>query len=141
MFYTAPHRDKLTGDMQIKTALIAGLAASSAAAQRSCGAPSPTPEQIEVSKLFAAQEEAARSAGNSTSAQRASINVNVYFHVLASSNSASGGYLSVSQDRGIAGAPRIGVKKVMLWVPACTDVAVASSPSHRPRRFLASSTP
>lgn len=82
-------------DMQIKSVLVAGLAASGAAAQRACGAPSPTPEQIEVAKHFAAEEEAARVAGNSTSA-RASINVNVYFHVLASSNSASGGYLSVS---------------------------------------------
>lgn len=97
--------------MQIKTALIAGLAATRAAAQRTCGAPSPTAEQIEVSKHFAAQEEAARVAGNSTSTQRASINVNVYFHVLASSNSASGGYLSVSQDRRMPGAPQ--VKKVM----------------------------
>ena len=82
--------------MQIKSVLLAGLAVSGAAAQRACGAPSPTPEQIEVAKHFAAEEEAARIAGNGTSAQRASINVNVYFHVLASSNSASGGYLSVS---------------------------------------------
>lgn len=82
--------------MQIKSALLAGLAASSAAAIRACGAPSPTEEQIEVAKEFAVEEEAVRIAGNST--RRAAINVNVYFHVLASSSSVSGGYLSVRVD-------------------------------------------
>ncbi|KAI1248649.1 hypothetical protein MGN70_009849 [Eutypa lata] len=80
--------------MQIKAALLAGLAATSAAAQRACGAPTPTDEQIEVAKLFAEQEAAVRIAGNST--RRAAINVNVYFHVLASSTSVSGGYISAS---------------------------------------------
>lgn len=83
--------------MQIRSVLLACLAASGvSAAQRACGAPSPTAEQLEVAKAFAEEEEASLLAGNAT--RKAAINVNVYFHVLASSNSASGGYLSVCVD-------------------------------------------
>ncbi len=82
--------------MHIKAVLLAGLTASAAVAQRSCGAPSPTEEQIGVAKYFAEEEESARLAGNLT--RRAPINVNVYFHILATSTSTSGGYLSVSAD-------------------------------------------
>ncbi|RYP63826.1 hypothetical protein DL771_009109 [Monosporascus sp. 5C6A] len=80
--------------MQIRSALLLGLAASGTVAHRGCGAPSPTAEQIEIAQHFAATEEAARIAGNSS--RKAPISVNVYFHVLASSNSASGGYLSAT---------------------------------------------
>ncbi|RYP89646.1 hypothetical protein DL770_004224 [Monosporascus sp. CRB-9-2] len=80
--------------MQIRSALFLGLAASGAVAQRACGAPAPTEEQIEIAQQFAVTEAADRVAGNSS--RLAPINVNVYFHVLASSNSESGGYLSAT---------------------------------------------
>ncbi|RYO75141.1 hypothetical protein DL766_006652 [Monosporascus sp. MC13-8B] len=80
--------------MQIRSALLLGLAASGAVAERACGAPSPTEEQIEIAQQFAAAEAADLVADNST--RKAPINVKVYFHVLASSNSASGGYLSAT---------------------------------------------
>ncbi|KAH8896425.1 metalloprotease, partial [Thozetella sp. PMI_491] len=77
--------------MQLKSLVFAALAAT-VSAQRRCGAPSPTEEQVAQAKAFAVQEAAARVAGNVTA--RATINVNVYFHVLATSTSVSGGYLS-----------------------------------------------
>lgn len=90
--------------MQIKSLLFAALAVSGAAAQRACGAPEPTQEQIATAKAFLALEQEARLAGN-FSAAAASIEVNVYFHVVASSKTTAGGYLSVSK----------------LWLPAdCT---------------------
>ncbi|KAK7697702.1 hypothetical protein SLS64_013258 [Diaporthe eres] len=82
--------------MLFKAALLTALAASHAVAQRACGAPEPTDEEIAISKSFYQVEKAARLAGNATSAA-ATIEVNTYFHVLATSTSASGGYLTSAQ--------------------------------------------
>ena len=82
--------------MHFRTLLFAGLTASGAMAHRSCGTPSPTEEQRAEAKLFAQQEAAARAAG--IPAPQAAINVKVYFHVLATSNATSGGYLSVNNS-------------------------------------------
>ncbi|KAJ0114211.1 hypothetical protein N8I77_006999 [Diaporthe amygdali] len=78
-----------------KSIFIAALAASHAVAQRACGAPEPTEEQIAIAKALYQIEKDARLAGNATSAL-ATVEVNTYFHVLASSTSTSGGYLSAS---------------------------------------------
>jgi len=57
----------------------------------SCGTRDPTPEQLLATQEIAALEVS----GNSTLEARQSVNVDVYFHVVASSNSLSGGYLTV----------------------------------------------
>lgn len=80
--------------MFFKYVVLAALAAAHAVAERACGAPEPTEEEIAIAKSFYQIEKEARLAGNATSAA-ATIEVNAYFHVLASSNSASGGYLTV----------------------------------------------
>lgn len=80
--------------MLFKAVFLAALAATHAAAQRACGAPEPTEEEIAIAKQFYQIEKEARLAGNATSAA-ATISVNVYFHVLATANSAAGGYLTV----------------------------------------------
>lgn len=80
--------------MQIRSLLLAGVAASGALAERICGAPEPSAEQLAIANSFAVQEAMALAAGNLT--ERATITVNTYFHVLASSTSVSGGYLSAS---------------------------------------------
>lgn len=80
--------------MLFKAVFLTGLAASHAVAQRVCGAPEPTEEEIAIAKSFYEVEKEARLAGNATSAA-ATIVVNTYFHVLATSNSAAGGYLTV----------------------------------------------
>jgi len=80
--------------MQLKAFFLAAIAASQAIAQRACGAPEPTEEEIAIAKSFYQVEKEARLAGNAVSAA-ATISVNVYFHVLATSTSASGGYLTV----------------------------------------------
>lgn len=65
-----------------------------ASAKERCAAPEPTEAQIEASKKFLEQEREARLAGNLTT--RATIEVNVYFHVVASAQTTAGGYLTVS---------------------------------------------
>lgn len=83
--------------MQIKSLFFAALAVSCAAAQRACGTPEPTKEQIATAKAFFAVEQEARLAGNA-SAAASSIEVKVYFHVIATAKTAAGGYLSVSKS-------------------------------------------
>lgn len=80
--------------MLFKAVFLTALAAAHAAAQRACGTPEPTEEEIAIAKSFYQIEKEARLAGNATSAA-ATIEVNTYFHVLATSTSASGGYLTV----------------------------------------------
>lgn len=80
--------------MLFKSIFLTAIAASHAVAQRSCGTPQPTEEEIALAKTFYQIEREARLAGNAKSAA-ATIEVNVYFHVLATSTSASGGYLTV----------------------------------------------
>lgn len=79
--------------MQAKQLFALAMAAVGVVAER-CGAPEPTEAQLAKAKSFLAQEQAARLAGNFTSAA-ATIEVNVYFHVVAASSTTAGGYLSV----------------------------------------------
>ncbi|KAM5349397.1 hypothetical protein ACJ41O_005902 [Fusarium nematophilum] len=57
-----------------------------------CATEEPSAEHIGMSKVLAAQEARAAESGNLTA--RATINVGVYFHVVASSQTVSGGYLT-----------------------------------------------
>ncbi|CAG8950874.1 hypothetical protein HYFRA_00003091 [Hymenoscyphus fraxineus] len=80
--------------MQFKSLLLSALAATGALSEvvhRECGTSEPTEEQFNVSLKMAEKEEMARAAGNVTAD---AISVRVYFHVLASSRSVSGGYLT-----------------------------------------------
>lgn len=70
------------------------LAASGALAIRTCGTPEPTDNQTEVASTFMVLENDAAESGNLT--RRAAININVYWHVIATSTSVSGGYLTQS---------------------------------------------
>ncbi|KAH7156602.1 extracellular metalloprotease [Dactylonectria macrodidyma] len=79
--------------MLFKSFFLTLLAASSAIAARTCGAPEPSEEQDEISAEFMHREAAARKA-QITTRQASSIQVKVYWHVLATSSSVSGGYLT-----------------------------------------------
>lgn len=60
-----------------------------------CSTPRPTEEHIAISQVFEAEEEAVAAVGNATTT-RATINVDVYFHVVAASTSVADGYVTVS---------------------------------------------
>lgn len=80
--------------MLFKFSLITALlAASSTLGRRTCGTPPPTDEQNEVAKSFMQQESQARTL-SLVSRATTSFTVKVYWHVLATSNSVSGGYLT-----------------------------------------------
>jgi hypothetical protein len=85
--------------MHFTTLFLSALAASGAVAKRTCGATKPSEEQKLVAQNFAIQEEEAKQAGNATGrlAAAADTTVNIYYHVVATSNSASGGYLTQAQ--------------------------------------------
>lgn len=70
------------------------VASCAAATERTCGAPEPTEEQIALAKSFYVMEQEARAAGNFSAAAQ-TIEVNVYFHVLSTSNAVEDGYISV----------------------------------------------
>jgi len=78
--------------MQLKT-LLFSLLASSATARRSCGTPNATEEQIQIAQNLEILESEA-GFGESSLAAAASINIKVYWHVTATSNSVAGGYLT-----------------------------------------------
>ncbi|OBR06816.1 Metalloprotease [Colletotrichum higginsianum IMI 349063] len=88
--------------MQAKFTLLAVLAAVASAAvtgergRLGCGTHEPTPEQIEIAKQLAEQEAAAANAtsGEFSLAAAATINVNTYFHVVASSQTVANGYIT-----------------------------------------------
>lgn len=83
--------------MMNKLVLLIATAAAGATAQRACGTTEPTEAQIAQAKIFQAQEKELRLAGNTTrAAAAADITINTYFHVVASSRTTAGGYLSVS---------------------------------------------
>lgn len=86
--------------MQFKLSVVAALAAAASAAvtpaRLGCGTHDPTPEHIEISKKLA-EEEAANN-GTMSLMAAATINVNVYFHVVASSQTVANGYITVSID-------------------------------------------
>ncbi|KAF7537180.1 hypothetical protein G7Z17_g12901 [Cylindrodendrum hubeiense] len=69
------------------------LAASSACARRTCGTPDPSEEELEVAGDFMKSEASARKLAITTR-QASSITVKVYWHVLATSSSVAGGYLT-----------------------------------------------
>ncbi|KAH7155804.1 metalloprotease [Dactylonectria estremocensis] len=79
--------------MLFKSFFLTLLAASSAIAARTCGAPEPSEEQDEISAEFMQREAVARKL-QITTRQVSSIQVKVYWHVLATSSSVSGGYLT-----------------------------------------------
>ena len=88
--------------MFVKSSLVAGLMAVGAMAStiRSpasgnlCGAPKPSAEHLKMSAQLAQIEQAARLSGEVST--QAVISVDTYFHVVATSTSASDGYLTVS---------------------------------------------
>jgi hypothetical protein len=59
-----------------------------------CGTPEPDQEHVKISQKFAAQEKEFIASGNFSIA--ATINVDVYFHVVASSTAVKDGYVTVS---------------------------------------------
>lgn len=92
--------------MLFKSAAAFVLLASSAAAHyvlprasgnstRLCGTPEPTEKQIAASKAMLEKEKEMRAKGESRAL--ASFSVNTYFHVVASSRTVAGGYLTVSE--------------------------------------------
>lgn len=79
-----------------KLVLLMAAAAAGVIAERACGTPEPTEAQIAMAKIFQAKEKETRLAGNTTrAAAAADITVNTYFHVVASSRTTAGGYLTV----------------------------------------------
>ncbi|KAH7120585.1 metalloprotease [Dactylonectria macrodidyma] len=87
--------------MLFQTLLLASLGVSTAMAgvttrtnvgRFGCGTADPSDEHIGMSKVFAAQEKKAAASGGVTT--RATINVGVYFHVVAKSKTVAGGYLT-----------------------------------------------
>ncbi|KAF1930556.1 zincin [Didymella exigua CBS 183.55] len=78
--------------MQLRT-LLFSLLASSATAQRSCGTPNATEEQIQIAQNLQILESEAKF-GESSLAAAATISINVYWHVTATGNSVAGGYLT-----------------------------------------------
>lgn len=72
----------------------AALLALGATAQRfGCGTADPSSEHIGMSKVLEAQEARRLDSGNLT--ERAVINIGVYFHVVAQSQTVAGGWLTV----------------------------------------------
>lgn len=72
------------------------LALGASAQQFGCGTADPDSEHIGMSKVLAAQE--ARRGGSGNLTERATINVGVYFHVVAQSQTVAGGYLTVGTN-------------------------------------------
>lgn len=73
--------------------LVTVFLALGASAQRfGCGTADPSAEHVGMSKVLAAQE--ARQDFNLT--ERATVNVGVYVHVVASAQTAAGGWVTVS---------------------------------------------
>merc|ERR1712029_316509 len=94
------HSDSLTSSlhpaviMQLKTLLLS-LLASSATAQRSCGTPNATEEQLQIAQNLQILESEA-SFGESSLAAAATINIKVYWHVTATDKTVAGGYMTQS---------------------------------------------
>ncbi|KAL6705994.1 hypothetical protein ACN47E_006096 [Coniothyrium glycines] len=80
--------------MKLSSIFSLSVAVSGATAQRSCGTPTPTEEQIQIAQNMQILEAQALLDSNSTRIAAASINVNIYWHVTANSSTVSGGYLT-----------------------------------------------
>jgi len=75
-------------------AIFAALASAAATPKPfSCGTKEPSAEHVKISQKFAAQEKEFAASGNFSIL--ATINVDVYFHVVASSTAVSDGYVTV----------------------------------------------
>lgn len=83
--------------MRFTALFLSALTASSAVAIRTCGALIPTDEQKLISQNFQLQEASERRFAFPNSTISANITVNIYWHVVATSTSESGGYLSQSK--------------------------------------------
>ena len=81
--------------MQLKSMVVSAFVATAAAKQR-CAAPDPTAEQLEISRQMAIQEANHLTATGEQFSAQATIETNVYFHVVASGTTEAAGYLSVS---------------------------------------------
>ncbi|KAI1849374.1 hypothetical protein JX265_012066 [Neoarthrinium moseri] len=79
--------------MQFKAFTIAALVASAAAKQR-CAAPAPTEQQIEASRQMKIQEDNYAAVAGESMHIQATINTNVYWHVIASARTVAAGWLS-----------------------------------------------
>ncbi|KAF1954688.1 metalloprotease [Byssothecium circinans] len=84
--------------MQIKLLFLSLIAAGDAAAARTCGTKKPTEEQKLIAQNFQLEEAAHASlrVAETSTTSASSINVKIYYHVVAISTSASGGYLPQS---------------------------------------------
>ncbi|KAM0594272.1 hypothetical protein ACHAP6_000830 [Verticillium nonalfalfae] len=71
---------------------VSGHVAREAPRTFGCGTHEPSAEHVGMSKVLAAQEARVLESGNLTA--RATINVNVYFHVVAASQTVANGYLT-----------------------------------------------
>ncbi|CRK13801.1 Extracellular metalloprotease like protein [Verticillium longisporum] len=71
---------------------VSGHVAREAPRNFGCGTHEPSAEHVGMSKVLAAQEARVLESGNLTA--RATINVNVYFHVVAASQTVANGYLT-----------------------------------------------
>lgn len=80
--------------MYLRTLFLAVLAASSVTAQRLCGTPNPIEEQVQIAQNLQIIESEASLPINSSRPAAAAININVYWHVNATSNAVNGGYLT-----------------------------------------------
>lgn len=82
--------------MQFKALITSALLATASAqfnTTRLCGTPDPTAQQMAESRAMLEKERIALSKGENRAL--AGFTVNTYFHVVASSTSATGGYLTV----------------------------------------------
>ncbi|KAF3026631.1 hypothetical protein E8E14_014465 [Neopestalotiopsis sp. 37M] len=79
--------------MQLKSMVVSAFVATAAAKQR-CAAPDPTAEQLEISRQMAIQEANHLTATGEQFSAQATIETNVYFHVVASGTTEAAGYLS-----------------------------------------------
>lgn len=82
--------------MHFTTLFLSALAISGIAAKRSCGAPKLTKEQKVIAQNFSIHEAEAERAGKRVE-RRANIVVDLKYHVVSTSNTASGGYLTQNQ--------------------------------------------
>lgn len=81
--------------MQLKSLTISALLGSAAAIQR-CAAPGPTEEQLSISTQMQVDEASHLEATGDQMHIAATIDANVYFHVVSTGKTEATGYLSVS---------------------------------------------
>jgi hypothetical protein len=91
--------------MYLKALILTAFAAASIIAvptvndARTCGTPEPTEEQLQISGQMAIQEAQYLAENGTRFKAQAAINVNVYFHVVATAKTVAGGYLTVNKSQ------------------------------------------